>query len=205
MTDTGRKFIYEYLKNISSTLEDINIGDIQNMADRLSDLRLNKGRLFFLGNGGSVATGAHATNDFRKIANIEAYNIADGISELSARTNDDGFDTIFIEWLKTSNFSSNDAIFLISVGGGDKDKDISMNIVKAIDYVNLIGGTIYGLVGKDGGYTAQEGDYVIVIPTIDANLITPIVESVHSILLHLLVSYRSLKQNQTKWESVKSE
>ena len=203
MIDGGGKFIYEYLKNISLVLDDISIGEIENMADRLSDLRLTNGRLFFIGNGGSVSTGAHATNDFRKIANIEAYNIADGISELSARTNDEGFDTVFVEWLKVSNFSSNDAIFILSVGGGDKDKNISMNIVKAIDYVNFIGGTIYGLVGKDGGYTAQNGDYVIIISTVDENLITPIVESIHSVLLHLLVSYPLLKQNQTKWESVK--
>jgi D-sedoheptulose 7-phosphate isomerase len=203
MIESGQKFIYEYLKDINLALDDIIIGDIQNMADRLSDLSFTGGRLFFIGNGGSVATGAHATNDFRKIANIEAYNIADGISELSARTNDEGFDTIFVEWLKTSNFSHKDAIFVLSVGGGDKDKNISMNIVKAIDYVNLIGGTIYGIVGKNGGYTSQEGDYVIIVPTIDKDLITPIVESVHSVLLHLLVSHPSLKQNQTKWESVK--
>jgi D-sedoheptulose 7-phosphate isomerase len=161
------------------------------------------GRIFFIGNGGGVASCSHAVNDFRKISEIECYAPTDNCSELSARTNDEGFNTIFVEWLKISHLTEDDAIFVLSVGGGDKEKNISSNIVEAIDYANQVGAQILGIVGKNGGHTFKNGDLILIVPTVDENLITPIVESFHSIILHLLVSHPLLKQNQTKWESVK--
>jgi D-sedoheptulose 7-phosphate isomerase len=188
------ELIYKLDKNDEDKLEE--------MAFLLSEIKNKNGRIFFLGNGGSNSSASHAVNDFRKIVNIECYNITDNISEMSARINDDGFDSIFIEWLKTSKLSNNDAIFVLSVGGGNKDLCISKNIIYAIDYANLIGAKVFGIVGRDGGYTLSHGDCVLLIPTVDKNLITPFVESFHSIILHFLVSHPLLKSNQTKWESL---
>ena len=195
-------FYTHFFDTIEETMDKIDYLELENLVDYIINIRDSKGRIFFLGNGGSVSSCSHAVNDFRKIANIECYNIADNISELSARTNDDGFDTIFIEWLKTSCLSSNDAIFIMSVGGGDKDNNISTNIVNAIDYAKSKGASVLGIVGRFGGYTKKYGDAVVVIPPIDSELITPITESFHSIIAHLLVSHPYLKSNQTKWESL---
>jgi len=195
-------FYTRFFNVIEETMNKIDYSELTDLLDKIIDIKLKRGRIFFLGNGGSVASCSHAVNDFRKIANIECYNIADNISELSARTNDDGFDTIFIEWLKTSCLSSNDAIFIMSVGGGDKDNNISTNIVNAIDYAKSKGASVLGIVGRFGGYTKKYGDAVVVIPPIDSELITPITESFHSIIAHLLVSHPYLKSNQTKWESL---
>jgi len=195
-------FYTRFFDIIEETMDKIDYSELTNLLDKIIDIKLGKGRIFFLDNGGSVSSCSHAVNDFRKIANIECYNIADNISELSARTNDDGFDTIFIEWLKTSNMSSNDAIFIMSVGGGDKDNNVSTNIVNAIDYARERGANILGVVGRNGGYTKKHGDAVVIIPPIDPELITPITESFHSIVAHLLVSHPYLKSNQTKWESL---
>ena len=195
-------FYTHFFDTIEETMNKIDYSDLDDLVDQVIDIRDSKGRIFFLGNGGSVATSSHIVNDFRKIANIECYNIADNISELSARTNDDGFDTIFIEWLKISRLSSNDAIFVISVGGGDKENNVSTNIVNAIDYAREKGASVLGIVGRNGGYTEKYGDAVVIIPPIDPELITPITESFHSIIAHLLVSHPYLKSNQTKWESL---
>ena len=195
-------FYTRFFNVIEETMNKIDYSELTDLLDKIIDIKLKRGRIFFLGNGSSVASCSHAVNDFRKIANIECYNIADNISELSARTNDDGFDTIFIEWLKTSCLSSNDAIFIMSVGGGDKDNNISTNIVNAIDYAKSKGASVLGIVGRFGGYTKKYGDAVVVIPPIDSELITPITESFHSIIAHLLVSHPYLKSNQTKWESL---
>ena len=195
-------FYTHFFDTIEETMNKIDYSELTNLLDKIIDIKLKKGRIFFLGNGGSVSSCSHAVNDFRKIANIECYNIADNISELSARTNDDGFDTIFIEWLKTSRLSSNDAILVMSVGGGDKETNISTNIVNAIDYARTHGAGVLGIVGRNGGYTKKYGDAVVVIPPIDTELITPITESFHSIIAHLLVSHPYIKSNQTKWESL---
>ena len=195
-------FYTHFFDTIEETMDKIDYLELENLVDYIINIRDSKGRIFFLGNGGSVSSCSHAVNDFRKIANIECYNIADNISELSARTNDDGFDTVFIEWLKTSRLSSNDAIFVISVGGGDKENNVSTNIVNAIDYAREKGASTLGIVGRDGGYAKKYGDAVVVIPPIDPELITPITESFHSIIAHLLVSHPYLKSNQTKWESL---
>jgi len=195
-------FYTHFFNTIEETMNKIDYSELTGLLDKIIDVKLRKGRIFFLGNGGSVASCSHAVNDFRKIANIECYNIADNISELSARTNDDGFDTIFIGWLKTSCLSSNDAILIMSVGGGDKENNVSTNIVNAIDYARKKGASVLGVVGRNGGYTKKYGDAVVIIPPIDPELITPITESFHSIIAHLLVSHPYLKSNQTKWESL---
>jgi D-sedoheptulose 7-phosphate isomerase len=177
--------------------------DTEEMVKQLAEIKKNSGRVFFIGNGGSAATAGHGVNDFRKIANIESYAITDNVAELTARINDDGFEHSFDGWLKVSNLNKNDAIMVLSVGGGSKKKNISNNIVNAIDYGKLVGCKILGIVGKDGGYTAENADCIVLIPTVDDGVITPIVESFHSIILHLLVSHPLLKENETKWESTK--
>ena len=177
----------------------INKKDIENLVSALIDLKKNNGRLFFLGVGGSAANSSHAVNDFRKICNIECYCPTDNVSELSARINDEGWDSSFVEWLKVSKFNFKDAIFILSVGGGNIDKNVSMNLVKSIDFAKEIGGKIFGVVGRDGGHTKKNGNNVIVIPEVDKNMVTPHSEAFQSIVWHCLVSHPLLKKNKTKW------
>ena len=174
---------------------------IENMADALAALRERGGRLFFLGVGGSAANCSHAVNDFRKIAGIESYAPVDNVSELTARTNDEGWSTIFSEWLKTSKLDADDAIFVMSVGGGNAEKNISPNIVSALDHAKAVGAQIFGIVGRDGGYTAKVGDHVVIVPTVNAETITPHSEAFQAVIWHLLVSHPKVKERQTKWES----
>tara|TARA_B110000438_G_C15763060_1_gene628231 strand:+ start:230 stop:820 length:591 start_codon:yes stop_codon:yes gene_type:complete len=177
----------------------INKKDIENLVSALIDLKKNNGRLFFLGVGGSAANSSHAVNDFRKICNIECYCPTDNVSELSARINDEGWDSSFVEWLKVSKFNFKDAIFILSVGGGNIDKNVSMNLVKSIDFAKEIGGKIFGVVGRDGGHTKKNGNNVIVIPEVDKNMVTPHSEAFQAIVWHCLVSHPLLKKNKTKW------
>jgi D-sedoheptulose 7-phosphate isomerase len=190
-----------YLGQVAAIAASIDVGQMEAMAMELSALRERKGRLFFLGVGGSAANAAHAVNDFRKIAGIEAYSPTDNVAELTARTNDEGWNTVFAAWLSISQASSNDAVFVLSVGGGDLSRNISPNLVEALDEAKKRGLKILGIVGRDGGHTKSVGDCVLVVPTVDRERITPHSESFQSVLWHGLVSHPLLSQNVNKWES----
>ena len=174
---------------------------IENIAKILSEIKKNSGRIFFLGVGGSAGNSSHAVNDFRKIVGIESYAPTDNVSELTARVNDDGWESVFSEWLKVSNLSSKDLIFVFSVGGGNLEKNISPNLVSALNYAKEIGSKITGVVGRDGGYTAEVADECIVVPVVNPENITPHSEAFQAVIWHLLVSHPILKSNETKWES----
>ena len=172
---------------------------IEALALRLQRLKAQGGRLFVIGVGGSAANASHAVNDFRKLAGIETYSPADNVSELTARTNDEGWETVFSSWLQVSNFSSMDLLFVLSVGGGDLERGVSTNIVRAVELAKEVGADVAGIVGRDGGFTAQNGDYVVLVPTVSQINITPHSESTQSVILHLLVSHPFVKINATKW------
>ena len=172
------------------------------MVDLILNVRKQKGRIFFLGVGGSAGNSSHAVNDFRKIIGIESYAPTDNVSELTARANDDGWDSIFSEWLKVSNLSSKDLIFVFSVGGGSIEKNISPNIVVALKYGKSVGSKLIGVVGRDGGYTSKITDVCLIIPAVNEKTITPHTEAFQAIIWHLIVSHPKLKLNETKWESV---
>ena len=176
---------------------------IEQVAETLANVRKRGGRLFFLGVGGSAGNCGHAVNDFRKLAHFEAYAPTDNVSELTARTNDDGWDSVFIEWLKGSRLRSADAVFVLSVGGGSVEKNISPNLVRALQYARDIGAAIVGIVGRDGGYTAKVADACVVIPTVNPDTVTPHSEAFQAVVWHLLVSHPALKAAETKWESVR--
>lgn len=174
---------------------------IDRLADGLVAVRERGGRIFFLGVGGSAGNCGHAVNDFRKLCGIEAYAPTDNVSELTARTNDDGWETVFAAWLRTSRADDKDAVFIFSVGGGDAEKNISANLVFALDEAKRRGLAIYGVVGRNGGHTKKVGDNVIVIPTVDDRHITPHTEAFHAVVWHCLVSHPKLQVQETKWES----
>ena len=196
-------FSTKYLQQTKEITEQLDPEIIENMAKGLKDLKERNGRLFFIGSGGGAGHASHAVNDFRKIANIECYTPADNVSELTARINDDGWETSFSNWLKVSNFSSNDALFVFSVGGGNKEKNVSVNLVECMNLANDMGSIIFGIVGKDGGFTRESSELVVVIPTIENNLITPHTEGWQAVVWHLLVSHPLVLENQMKWESIK--
>jgi D-sedoheptulose 7-phosphate isomerase len=191
----------QHLSETISIIEQLNVEVIEKMAAILSQLRENGGRLFFLGVGGSAGNASHAVNDFRKIVGIETYAPTDNASELTARTNDEGWDSIFSEWLKVSKFNSKDAVFILSVGGGNLEKNISPNLVKALKLAKEVGAKVLGIVGRDGGYTAQVADAAVIIPVVNPNTITPHSEAFQAVIWHLLVSHPLLKMKETKWES----
>jgi D-sedoheptulose 7-phosphate isomerase len=172
---------------------------VERMASSLVKLRDRGGRLFILGVGGSAANCSHAVNDFRKLCGIEAYAPTDNVSELTARTNDEGWDTVFAAWLRTSRANEKDAVLVFSVGGGDAERKISANLVFGLDEAKARGLTVFGVVGRDGGHTKKVGDHVIVIPTIDAGHITPHTEAFQAVVWHCLVSHPKLQINETKW------
>ena len=186
-------------QHLSETIKIINKLDaskIEQMVDLLSKIKSQDGRLFFLGVGGSAANCSHAVNDFRKIACIESYTPTDNVSELTARTNDDGWSTTFEEWLKVSKINHKDALFIFSVGGGNLEKNISPNLVYALKYAKTVGSKIIGIVGRDGGYTAKVGDICIIIPEVNSQTITPHAEAFQAIIWHLLVSHPKLKTTE---------
>ena len=191
----------KHLKEAVEIIEKIDESVVENMASIIADTRKKDGRLFFLGVGGSAGNASHAVNDFRKIVGIESYAPTDNVSELTARTNDEGWDTVFSEWLKTSHLNINDTIFILSVGGGNLEKNISPNLVKALQLAKTIGSKIIGIVGRDGGYTAKVADAALVVPTVNPDNITPHSEAFQAVIWHLLVSHPLLKINETKWES----
>lgn len=179
----------------------INEEQVEKMADILAEVRINEGRLFFLGVGGSAGNAGHAVNDFRKIVGIESYAPTDNVSELTARTNDEGWDSVFSEWLIGSKLRAEDCLFIFSVGGGNLEKNISPNLVKAMQLAEQRKSKVIGIVGRDGGYTAKVADAVVIVPTVNPDNITPHSEAFQAVIWHLLVSHPKLKVNQTKWES----
>lgn len=191
----------QHLNEAIEIIQKIDANMIEKMAELIADIKQSEGRLFFLGVGGSAANCSHAVNDFRKIVGVESYAPTDNVSELTARTNDEGWSTIFVEWLKTSKLKPHDGLFILSVGGGNLEKNISPNLVEALKYARTVGAKITGIVGRDGGYTAQAADACILIPTVNPDTVTPHVEAFQAVVWHLLVSHPKLKQHATKWES----
>lgn len=189
-------FFFEAVHEVTKQLETKNIDAL---ARDLIDLRETGGRLFVLGVGGSAGNASHAVNDFRKLCGIEAYAPTDNVSELSARANDDGWDRIFVDWLKISRLSRGDALLIFSVGGGDLEKNVSTGLIKAVDLSRDVGAKVLGIVGRDGGHVKKFGDNVIVIPTVEETLITPLTEAYQAVVWHCLVSYPGLQIQNTKW------
>jgi len=194
-------YAQQHVNEAIDILNKIDVGAIENMADLLAGIKQAGGRIFFLGVGGSAANCSHAVNDFRKIVGIESYAPTDNVSELTARTNDEGWATIFVEWLKVSKLNSKDAVFVFSVGGGNLEKNISPNLVMAVQLAKTVGAKVTGVVGRDGGYTAQAADACVIVPTVNPDTITPHSEAFQAVVWHLLVSHPKLKSNQTKWEA----
>ncbi len=193
----------QHLEEASAIIATLDVESIERTAVLLSALRERHGRLFLLGVGGSAANCSHAVNDFRKICGIEAYAPTDNVSELTARTNDEGWPSVFIEWLKVSRLSPDDLLFILSVGGGNREKNVSPNLVAALEYGKEVGATICGIVGRDGGYTAKVADACVIIPTVNPQNVTPHTEAFQAVVWHLLVSHPILKVSETKWESTR--
>ncbi len=196
MTHTAR-----YLQEVADIAARIDQASVENVARLLAATRARGGRLFLLGVGGSAANCSHAVNDFRKLAGFEAYAPTDNVSELTARTNDEGWDTVFAAWLRGSRLAAADAVFVLSVGGGDRDRHISANLVEALSYAQTVGATIVGVVGRDGGFTARVAHAVVVVPTVSAERVTPHTEAFQAVIWHSLVCHPLLQQVSTKWES----
>ena len=197
------QFILNYLKEVSQIANSINKNEIINVANELIKTRDNNGRVFFIGVGGSAGNASHAVCDLRKLTGIECYAPSDNISELTARTNDEGWDTIFSNWLLVSKLNSKDLIFVLSVGGGSREKNISPGIVNALELANERGSRIVGIIGKEEGFTRKVANASILVPIVNADHITPHSESFQTILWHLFASLPDLKINPTKWESQK--
>jgi D-sedoheptulose 7-phosphate isomerase len=196
-------YIDSYLESVEKIAQTVDKKLIEDAVKMILEVRNNGGRLFILGVGGSAGNAGHAVNDFRKLVGIEAYAPTDNVSELTARTNDDGWDSVFVNWLRGSRLTAKDCIFVISVGGGNEEKNVSTNIVSALKYAKEVDAKIFGIVGRDGGYTAKVADVAIVVPTINADMVTPLTESFHAVIWHLMVSHPLLKVQEAKWESLK--
>jgi D-sedoheptulose 7-phosphate isomerase len=193
-------------QHLTETIEiarSIDSAALERMADLLVVVRNRGGRLFFLGVGGSAANASHAVNDFRKIAGLECYAPTDNVSELTARTNDEGWASVFVEWLRGSRLNAKDALMVFSVGGGNLEKNVSPNLVSALQHAKEVGATVLGIVGRDGGYTATVADAICIVPTINPQNVTPHSEAFQGVIWHLLVSHPKLKVQQTKWESTR--
>ena len=191
----------QHLKEAAEIMQKLDATNIEEMANLIVTVKNDGGRLFFLGVGGSAGNCSHAVNDFRKIVGIESYAPTDNVSELTARTNDEGWPTVFVEWLKISKLNCKDTLFVLSVGGGSLEKNISPNLVGALDYAKTVGAKITGIVGRDGGYTAKVADVCVIVPTVNPDNITPHSEAFQAIIWHLLVSHPKLKSTETKWEA----
>jgi D-sedoheptulose 7-phosphate isomerase len=192
----------QYLNEAGKILDQIDRNDIEKIVNLLLKLRQKKGRLFLLGSGGGAGNASHAVCDFRKIAGIESYAPTDNVSELTARVNDDGWETVFVNWLAVSQLCQNDMVFVLSVGGGDVEKNVSLNIVKALQYAEQLGATICGIVGRDGGFTSTIADACVVIPAINPDRVTPHTEEFQALIWHLMVSDPRLRVSEMKWESI---
>jgi len=195
MADFSRSF----LDHAGTICRDLDAGQIDRVAASIAAVRDRGGRLFILGVGGSAGNAGHAVNDFRKLCDVEAYAPTDNVSELTARTNDEGWETVFAGWLAGSRLSERDAVLVFSVGGGNAERNVSMNLVRALDLAKERGARIFGVVGRDGGHTAKVGDDVVICPTVDPDLVTPLSEAFQAVVWHCLVSHPALKKNPTKW------
>jgi len=193
----------QFLREAGKITSELSVENIDRTVEMLVSLRSRRGRLFILGVGGSAGNASHAVNDFRKIAGIEAYAPTDNVSELTARVNDDGWDTAFSNWLRVSQLSKNDLVFVLSGGGGDLTRNISPNLVRALEYAKEVGAGICGIVGRDGGYTAKVANVCVIVPTVNTETITPHTEAFQAVVWHLLVSHPSLLKAEMKWESVR--
>lgn len=193
--------IEKFITGASKILKNLSCSDIDKLIRALADIRERQGRLFLIGVGGSAGNCSHAVNDFRKLAGIETYSPVDNVSELTARTNDEGWDTVFSEWLKGSNLCQKDGVLVFSVGGGDKERGISANLVYALEYAKRVKAKIMGIVGRDGGYTAKVADACVLVPAVDLELVTPLTEGFQSLIAHLIVSDPRLMRSKNKWES----
>jgi len=198
-------YINSYLGEVKEIAEKLDQGSLNRMIEVLKDIRDNKGRLFIIGVGGGAGHASHAVNDFRLLAGIEAYTPADNVTEITARTNDDGFHTIFSNWLKVSSLNNKDAVLVFSVGGGNKEKNISANIIHALDLAKEVGAKILGVVGRDGGHTAKVADACVVVPTVNPDNITPHTEAFQAVVWHLIVSHPKFKTREGKWESTQTK
>jgi D-sedoheptulose 7-phosphate isomerase len=196
-------YVERYLREVQDVARQISSEDVERMVDLLVQLRDGGGRLFFLGVGGGAGNATHAVNDFRKIAGIESYTPIDNISELTARVNDDGWSTAYINWLKISRLGPRDGIFVFSVGGGSERRNISTNIVEALKHAKIVGAKVLGVVGRDGGYTAEVADACVIVPVISPDTVTAHTESFQAVVWHLIVSHPRMKLAEMKWESVK--
>jgi len=197
-------YVAQYIQEVAEILNLLDQSAIERIADLLLELREKSGRLFLLGVGGGAGHASHAVCDFRKIAQIEAYAPSDNVSELTARVNDDGWDTCYANWLRGSRLNKDDMVFVLSVGGGNAKKNISVNLVRALDYARAMRAVICGVVGRDGGYTAQVADVCVLVPVVNSSTITPHTESFQAMIWHLLVSHPKLRAAEMKWESVQS-
>jgi D-sedoheptulose 7-phosphate isomerase len=195
-------FSEQFLSEAAAVIKGLDTAAIEKMAEILAHVRSQEGRLFILGVGGSAANASHAVNDFRKITGMEAYAPTDNVSELTARTNDEGWSTVFEQWLKVSRLNNRDALLVFSVGGGNLEQQVSPNLVTALQYAQSIGASILGIVGRDGGYTAKVAHACAIIPTVNPVHTTPHAEAFQGVVWHLLVSHPSLKAAQTRWESI---
>jgi D-sedoheptulose 7-phosphate isomerase len=192
----------QHLAETAEIVQKLDVKTLEKMVDLLADVRARGGRLFFLGVGGSAANASHAVNDFRKIAGIESYAPTDNVSELTARTNDEGWASVFVEWLKGSRLRPKDALMVFSVGGGNLEKNVSPNLVSALQHAKEVGASIMGIVGRDGGYTAKVADACCIVPMVNSENVTPHSEAFQAVIWHLFVSHPKLKVQQTKWEAV---
>ena len=196
-------FVSQYLEESRQVIERLDAGAIERVAQGLARQRDGGGRLFILGVGGSAGHASHAVNDFRKLCSFEAYAPTDNVSELTARTNDDGWETVFVAWLKGSRLRKDDGVVVFSVGGGSLEKNVSPNLVRALQHARDVGAAIVGVVGRDGGFTAQVADACVIVPTVNPEAVTPHSEAFQAVVWHLLVSHPALKTNATKWESTR--
>jgi len=196
-------FINQYFAEAKEIIDKIDRTQILKMVSIINETRDKRGRLFILGVGGGAGHASHAVNDFRKICGIESYAPTDNVSELTARVNDDGWETAYVNWLKISNLNQNDMLLVFSVGGGNLEKNVSVNILKSLEFANQVGAKICGVVGRDGGYTAQVADACVIVPLINPETVTPHTESFQAVIWHLLVSHPDLQRYEMKWESVK--
>ena len=195
-------YITEYLVDAKAIIDAIDVSIIEKMVEEIAEIRANNGRLFFIGVGGGAGHASHAVNDFRKIAGIESYTPTDNVSELTARINDDGWESAFVNWLQGSHLNSRDGIFVFSVGGGNAEKNVSVNIVSSLKYAKEVGAKVFGVVGRDGGYTAKVADACVIIPPLNNSTVTPQTEAFQAVIWHLVVSHPKMQKFEMKWESV---
>jgi D-sedoheptulose 7-phosphate isomerase len=195
-------YTQEHLQETVAVVRQLDVAAIEGLVSVLAQIQAQRGRIFFLGVGGSAGNCSHAVNDFRKLLGIECYTPTDNVSELTARINDDGWESVFADWLKVSRLNDRDAIFILSVGGGSRERKISVNLIAAVDYARKTGAKIIGILGRDGGYTAQLADAAVIIPTVNVRSVTPHCEALQAVIWHLLVSHPRLKPSEAKWESM---